>query len=226
MVKDRLDSYGVATNKELGGFLNLVTKLTGSEAGSVNPGALLESRKLYDAEIKMLDEIIAARVDKFNKHKLYIISGNLAVFLLLLLPLFLAFGLSVKASMAELQSLMAKVEKGDFTARGAVLSEDEFSDLTKAVNKTLEGLGVIIGDIRTATTDLKTSSEGLIDISTTLAANSEQMSAKICTVSATVEQISANIEETASSTDEVSHGVDEVQVSRSWLMCCLRPRIY
>lgn len=216
LVKNRLDSNVAAMNKELGGFLDLLTKLT--EAGNVNPNALLESgqraslesRKLYDAEIKMLDDIIAARVDKYNTHKLYIISGNLAVFLLVLLPLFLAFGISVKTSMAELQNLMAKVETGDFTARGKILSEDEFSVLTKAVNKTLDVLSAMIGDIRDATANLKNSSEGLIDISTTLAANSEQMSAKICTVSATVEEISANIEETASSTDEVSHGVDEV----------------
>lgn len=218
LVKNRLDSHVVATNKELDGFLVLLAKVSGAEAGNINPNALLESgqraglesRKLYDAEIKMLDDIIAARVDKYNTHKLYIISGNLAVFLLILLPLFFAFGISIKTSITELQNLMTKVETGDFTARGKVLSEDEFSVLTKAVNKTLDVLSDMIGDIRDATAHLKNSSDGLIDISTTLAANSEQMSAKICTVSATVEEISANIEETASSTDEVSHGVDEV----------------
>lgn len=218
LVKNRLDGHVTAMNKELGGFLDLLVKLTGTEAGNINPNALLESgqraslesRKLYDAEIKMLDDIIAARVDKYNTHKLYIMSGNLAVFLLVLLPLFLAFGISVKTSVSELQNLMAKVETGDFTARGEVFSEDEFSVLTKAVNKTLDVLSAMIGDIRDATINLKNSSEGLIDISTTLAANSEQMSAKFCTVSATVEEISANIEETASSTDEVSHGVDAV----------------
>ncbi|MDT8899728.1 methyl-accepting chemotaxis protein [Anaeroselena agilis] len=110
----------------------------------------------------------------------------------------------------NLQTVMARVATGDFTARAEVGSDDEFGVLMRAVNNTFDGLNAMIGDVRETTLKLKKASVGLIDISTTLAANSEEMSAKICTVSATVEQISANIEETASSTEEVSHGVDAV----------------
>ncbi|HEY3307867.1 MAG TPA: methyl-accepting chemotaxis protein [Desulfuromonadaceae bacterium] len=110
----------------------------------------------------------------------------------------------------NLRNLMTKVETGDFTVRGEICAEDEIGALTQAVNKTLDVLNAMIGDIHNTTSHLKKSSAGLIDISTTLAANSQQMSAKICTVSATVEEISASIEETASSTEEMSHGVDAV----------------
>ncbi|MDR3565037.1 MAG: methyl-accepting chemotaxis protein [Negativicutes bacterium] len=218
IIKERLDSQVATMNKDLSGFLDYFTKLTGAEAGNANPGILLErgqrvsldSRKLYDSEVKMLDDLLTVRMEKYNNHKLYIISGNLAVLLLILLPLFLAFGLSVKTSVSELQVVMAKVETGDFTVRGEIHSQDELGALTKAVNKTLDVLSAMIGDIRETTVQLKSSSSDLVDISTTLAANSQEMSAKICTVSATVEEISANIEETASSTEEVSHGVDAV----------------
>lgn len=111
---------------------------------------------------------------------------------------------------SSLQAVLARVETGDFTVRGEVSSDDEFGALTRAVNKTIDVLNVMIGDVRSATANLKKSSDGLIDISTTLAANSEEMSAKICTVSATVEEISANIEETSSSTDEVNSSVESV----------------
>lgn len=110
----------------------------------------------------------------------------------------------------NLRNLMSKVEEGDFTVRGEIHSEDEIGALTRAVNKTLDMLNMLVGDVRVTTHHLNQSSVGLIDISTTLAANSQEMSAKICTVSAAVEEISAGIEETASSSEEVSHGVDAV----------------
>lgn len=217
-VKVRLENQVISMNKDLNSFLELFTQLTGPNARKVNSTMLLErgqraslgSISLYNAEVKMLDDLLATRLDKYNKHKLYIIAGNLAVFLLIIVPMFLAFGLSIKHSIFELKNLMIRVEAGDFTARGKVYSEDEIGILTGVVNKTLDGLSGMIGDIRDATIGLKKSSTNLIDISTNVAANSEEMSAKICTMSATVEQITANIEETASSTEEVSHSVDAV----------------
>ncbi len=218
LVKDRLDNQVAAMNKELTNYLELVMKISGSDGKSVAPAILLESGQrfnqesiqLYEAEVKMLDDLLTARLDKYNKHKFYIISGNLSILLLVLLPLFLAFGSAMRQSILELKNLMAKVEEGDIRARGTVYSEDEIGVLTRTVNKTLDVLSGMIGDIRDATIDLKNSSADLIDIATNVAANSEEMSAQICTMSATGEQISANIEETASSTEEVSRSVDSV----------------
>lgn len=218
LVRDRLDSQVASTNKELNSFLELFTKLTGPDARSVTPDMLLErgqrlnveSYSLYESEVKMLDDLLTTRLDKYNRHKLYIIAGNLFVLLLIILPLFLAFGAAVRHTVLELKNLMAKVEAGDFRARGRVDSQDEMGALTSAVNKTLDVVSEMIGDIRGATVNLKKSSTNLIDIAASVAANSEEMSAQICTMSSTIEQISSNIEETASSTEEVSHSVDAV----------------
>lgn len=215
VIKDRLSSQVASLNRELQAFLGLFNQLSGSNAGNVKAEMLLEkglqvsleSRALYDAESKMLDDLLAVRLDKYNKHRAYVIAGNTAVLLLIILPLFFAFGLSVKTSILELQDLLAKVELGDFSSRGKICSEDELGALTGAVNKTLDGLSGMIIEILDATANLKKSSANLINISTNVAANSEEMSAKIITMSSTVEQMSANIEETASSTEEVSHSV-------------------
>lgn len=199
-------------------FLSEFMRLTGPEARNVNLKMLAEraqqagqeNRKLYDTEIKMLDQLLAQRLDDYGRHRMLILTGNLAVFLLIIVPLFLAFDISVRHSILNLKKLMNTVETGDFTLRGQKSSEDEIGALTTAVNKTLDGLSTLVSDVRSATITLKTSSNNLIDIATTVAANSQQMNAKICTMSATVQEISASIEETASSTEEVSNSVSGV----------------
>jgi len=207
---------GAATGNLLQTVKDISLKVT--ETGNIGKNQVIinqlketngKNARAYRLYLKQLGDLLGKRVNEAKNHQTNIFA-IVAIVIVIILGIGLLLTRMITRPISELQAIMAGVEKGDFTVRGKIYGDDEIGALTRAINKTLEVLSVMIKDVSQSAMDLKTSSGNLIDASTTVAANNEQMSAKVCNVSATVQEISANIEETASSAQEVGYSTASI----------------
>lgn len=117
-----------------------------------------------------------------------------------------------------------KLANGDFTSRLDISQEDEIGTMSRALGKTVEGLGKMIKDIITGVNTLSSSSTELSAISSQLSGTSEEASGKangvasaaeevstnMNSVSAAMEQSASNVGMVASSTEEMTATVTEI----------------
>ncbi|WAP69822.1 methyl-accepting chemotaxis protein [Jiella pelagia] len=166
------------------------------QAFALSQGAALASRqeaavtlqKIVDLNTQQLDEANQANTD------LYVFARNLVFGILIGSVVFAALAalwiiLSISRGLRNAQQLAETVAGGDLRTTVEVKSNDEISDVLVTLNRMVEKLREVVGDVASA--------------SRNVASGSEEMSA-------TAEQLSQGATEQASSTEEASASMEEM----------------
>jgi methyl-accepting chemotaxis protein len=203
---------GVEKLKEIA---NVFKEITGKEQGYKNYQENGKDMIMVYKHIPSTQWLLCISVDESFAYQplvylRWLFIGVTIVSILLVIAVTFVVARRLTEPLGSLTRQVDLLASGNLTVQADVKGTDEFAKLTQGFNEMVVRLRDHLQKIHNTTADLRSSSNHLIDIATSVAANSQEMSAKVCTVSATVEQISANIEETASSTEEVSHSVDSV----------------
>jgi signal transduction histidine kinase/HAMP domain-containing protein len=109
--------------------------------------AIVSTLALYNEELNVIEQLIDLRITRFSRDR-NIVTGFTISVLLLMCYLFLAFDMSVRKGVYQLNTLMDSVAKGDLSARGAIHSQDEMGSLTRSINSMLQSLETMYEQVR------------------------------------------------------------------------------
>lgn len=109
--------------------------------------ALATTLTLFDKELSEIERLIDVRIAGYTRYRNTITAFTVGI-LLLVCYLFLAFDMSVRKKVYDLNSVMDSVAKGDLGMRGKVNSQDEMGALTQAVNNMLGSLETMYEEVR------------------------------------------------------------------------------
>ncbi len=109
--------------------------------------AIAATLALYNDELNAIEQLIDQRVARYSRDR-NIVAGFTVGVLLLVCYLFLAFDMSVRKGVYQLNTLMDSAAKGDLAARGAVQSRDELGSLTRSINSMLQSLETMYEEVR------------------------------------------------------------------------------
>jgi len=127
--------------------------------------------------------------------------------------IFVAIFLSRRVSDATNAVLMKAeaIAAGDLTGDDvAARSDDEISDLTKAMNKMNGKLKQMIQDIAENAQHVATASEEFSSVSQQITANSQETSAQVNVVSNATQQVSQNLQTVATGAEEMGASIKEI----------------
>jgi len=127
--------------------------------------------------------------------------------------IFVAIFLSRRISGATNAVLMKAeaIAAGDLTGDDvAARSDDEISDLTKAMNKMNGKLKQMIQDIAENAQHVATASEEFSSVSQQITANSQETSAQVNVVSNATQQVSQNLQTVATGAEEMGASIKEI----------------
>lgn len=114
---------------------------------SAGKQAIAATLALYAEELNAVEKLIDQRVARYS-HGRNIVAGFTVGVLLLVCYLFLAFDMSVRKGVYQLNTLMDSVGKGDLAVRGAIHSRDELGSLTRSINTMLQSLEAMYEEVR------------------------------------------------------------------------------
>ncbi|WP_409524186.1 methyl-accepting chemotaxis protein [Nitrincola sp. MINF-07-Sa-05] len=142
-------------------------------------------------------------------------SSSQAIFALVLVSVIVAAGVilmllmigySVKTTLSQTIKDLGRVRDGDLTVRLAVNSKrnDEFDALCHSVNEMSDGLGAVIGDVVTISSDVDQRVSELNSELDNIAASNRSLSQQTNSLAASTEEISATISTISDTTAELS----------------------
>lgn len=109
--------------------------------------AIASTLALYDEELNAIERLIDLRVARYSRDR-NIVTGFTIGVLLLVCYLFLAFDMTVRKGVYQLNNLMGSAAKGDLAARGVIHSRDEMGSLTQSINNMLQSLETMYEEVR------------------------------------------------------------------------------
>jgi signal transduction histidine kinase len=109
--------------------------------------AIQNTWALYREELDVIDGLLALRIDKYSRDRnaVLIFTGGI---LLIVCYLFLAFDMSVRKGVYQLNGLMESAGKGELNVRGDIYSRDEMGSLTHSINSMLDSLQKMYEEVR------------------------------------------------------------------------------
>ncbi|BCL62154.1 hypothetical protein DGMP_28470 [Desulfomarina profundi] len=140
-----------------------------------------------------------------------IVGVGLGVFLSMIISFFLTS--SVKKPIIQCASFADKLAEGDFTIKIGMDRKDEAGQLAASMDRIVENVGSMIGDITTGVETLASSATELTTISEQMASGAEQTTARAETVATAAEEMSANMNTVAAATEEAVTNVSIVATS-------------
>ncbi|MCK5342833.1 MAG: methyl-accepting chemotaxis protein, partial [Candidatus Heimdallarchaeota archaeon] len=188
---------------------------------------------MLDIELKLADDFgiaveshrTAARVSMF----LFIILVAVLIIVLVIFSIYVI--LKVTRPIIAIKSVVGKVAEGDLTASfngssgvNSKVQNDELGDLTLSFIDMTKNLKEVITSIIVGSTELSSSSSGLLDVSAkmtseaslstekaeTVAAAAEELNANSTSVAAGMEQSSTNLNGVASAAEEMSATITQI----------------
>jgi methyl-accepting chemotaxis protein len=220
----RLQTLSTEAIEALTGFLEMInTRMLDSEniqleSGQVFGGgttAIDKVFKLYDAMLPTTDEILQQRIEQAQ------IDTNIslltvAVVLLLVGYLFIAFYLAIMRTINALHGATTRLADGDLSVRIEKLSRDELSSVVDGFNTMAESFGTLVGKVLDSTTQLTTAAEQMTAITgeTTLGVSrqrseTEQVATAINEMSATVQEVAGNASAAAEASEHANQAAQD-----------------
>jgi len=156
VVKGQLDDLNDPANDPVTIFIwNFEQKVVGPQ-GQPIPQQLLESdgdqaikrvASLYGRELAAIGQLLDLRMSHYTRDR-NMVTGFTVGVLFLVCCLFLAFDMSVRKGIYQLNTLMDLAAKGNLGARGDIYSRDELGSLTSSINSMLDSLEMMYEEVR------------------------------------------------------------------------------
>jgi methyl-accepting chemotaxis protein len=102
------------------------------------------------------------------------------------------------------------VGKGDLTTKTKIISNDEFGEIGKSIDQTIDNLHGVMTEIKGGTDTVASSATELSATSTQIAASAEEMTAQSATVATATEQATSNVGSISSAAEEMSSSANTV----------------
>ena len=148
--------------------------------------------------------------DKMAKYTKEVAIVFLAVVLLFSITVGIYLTLSINSVLKTVVGTVAKIERGDMTARSGLVRGDEFGILSKSIDSLATRLQTIMRNLHTDSQSLAGASEELSSISRQLAVNAEEVASKATVVASATNKVSANINNIANTAEASSVSASNV----------------
>jgi methyl-accepting chemotaxis protein len=112
---------------------------------------------------------------------------------------------SIAKAIQEVQQVLAKVAKGDFTEKSKVRSYDELGKMAKSLNITIDQLSEVLHKVQRSSINVSNASEEISGGNQDLSQRTQEQASSLEEVSATIQQITASIQEVAASSDNTDN---------------------
>ena len=141
---------------------NFEQKMTSPQGQSI-PQQLIDSAgdqaiksvmALYRGELAAVEQLLEQRMERRTRER-NMATGFTVGILLLVCFLFLAFDMSVRKGLYQLNTLMDSVSRGNLGVRGEVYSKDEMGSLTDNINSMLDSLELMVEEVHQSRDRLK-----------------------------------------------------------------------
>ncbi len=167
------------------------------------------SNAMAGAATKQLEQTAAANVQVARSARTRLVVGAVTgVFLSVVLSLLLTS--AVKNPIIGCASFADDLATGDFTRKIGLDQKDEAGQLGAAMDRIVDNVGGMIGNITTGIETLASSATELSAISEQVASGAEQTTARAETVATAAEEMSANMNTVAAATEEAVTNVSIV----------------
>lgn len=167
------------------------------------------SAKLYDVEAKIIDRLIATRIEG-KTPKLYRASIIAVICLVIIGYLLNGFYLSVVQAITSLGEVSKRLAEGDLTARVRLETRDELSSLCGSFNAIAEAFEKLIQGVKDNVSSLASASEELSAASSQMQMSAEEMMALSASTAVVTEDVDSRIKTVAAAIEESSSNIKEV----------------
>ncbi|MFI5896035.1 methyl-accepting chemotaxis protein [Actinoplanes sp. NPDC051513] len=151
----------------------------------------------------------ASAEDRYQ-HTKWLVSGLLAVALLLGLALAAAIARLIVRPLSRCVAALQRIADGDLTARVEVSSADEVGQMATALNATTDSMAGMVGRIHTSSDLLAEASDELSAVSSQLSASAEETSVQVGAVSDSAELVSEGVRAVAAGAGEMGVSIREI----------------
>jgi len=141
-------------------------------------------------------ELTVAADEIFKKSAI----GYGVLLLIISLIVFLISG-SIAKAITEVQEVLAKVAKGNFTEKSKVKSYDELGKMANSLNITIEQLSDVLYKVQRSSINVSNASEEISSGNQDLSQRTQEQASSLEEVSATIEEITASIQEVAANSE-------------------------
>lgn len=193
-----------ASSKE---YLAFVRKnFTTSDAITVTPEQAAQAAAatidaawaLVEKNRSLLESLLSERADKaiFNRN---LISGLLALGILLSLYLYVGMYLGIKQGMENAATAVRAIASGDLSTVSRIDSKDEFADLLAGLDRANQSLVKMIGAVRQNAEGVATASAEIAQGNNDLSARTEQQASALEETAASMEELGSTVKQNADS---------------------------
>jgi methyl-accepting chemotaxis protein len=154
--------------------------------------------RLFDSSINMLDNLLEARIDGFNKN-LYITLSIVIFFIALSLWFIIVLVNSMNSSVQTSLLISSRLASGELNITGNSSGRDELGSIVKSMVFFSVKIREAVRKIFTASEDLRYTSDMLSHTMTEFHENAREQAATVEEISSTIEEISASMDSMADS---------------------------
>ncbi|NDW05584.1 methyl-accepting chemotaxis protein [Jiella pacifica] len=205
--KPMVDAFTAAFDKYMvdhGEILRLALLNQNEQAFAMSTGAGRASRQEAAAALAKIVAFNNQQLDEANQANtdLYMFARNLVFGILIGSVVFAALAalwiiLSISRGLRNAQQLAETVAGGDLRTMAAVKSNDEISDVLVTLNRMVEKLREVVGDVASASRNVASGSEEMSATAEQLSQGATEQASSTEEVSASMEQMAANIKQSA-----------------------------
>ncbi|WP_053373171.1 methyl-accepting chemotaxis protein [Paenibacillus sp. FJAT-27812] len=206
-LEEERDKFTGLVNKEL---LNAAAlELPASEYFQIATAFIQNNSELYHLELTLLDGLIKNRVDAYeNKAMIF----NIAVMIgfIILLYIFIGFYISVKKSIAYINTSLIQVSQGDLTNRLVPYTKDEVGDIVKPINTVINEFRNMISASKATSSKVSLSSSELTKAITQSVAEMDNINSKMVELSSGTQTQFINSEESSTAMNEIAINIQRI----------------
>jgi methyl-accepting chemotaxis protein len=193
-----------ASSKEYLGFVR--KNFTTSDAITVTPEQAAQAAAatidaawaLVEKNRSLLESLLSERADKAISSR-NLISGLLALGILLSLYLYVGMYLGIKQGMESAASAVRAIAAGDLSTVSHTHSNDEFADLLADLDRANQSLVKMIGAVRQNAEGVATASAEIAHGNNDLSARTEQQASALEETAASMEELGSTVKQNAES---------------------------
>jgi len=177
------------------------------------------SEKVADAsEVLVTEASTKAQEDATAKSRLAILVSAIAFLVGGVLGMVLSR--AIIRPLSEINRIAEAVSNGDLNVKSTVVSKDDMGQLASAINKMVDNLNVMIGNVMrsasqvaSAADEMKASSQSMTKGAQTQASAAEETSSSMEEMAASIQTVSQNADDLASNADETSSTINQMVAS-------------
>ncbi|CAH1215842.1 hypothetical protein PAECIP111893_04040 [Paenibacillus plantiphilus] len=183
-----------------------------SEYYQISTAFIENNSELYQLELTLLDGLIKNRVDGYEDKALIF---NIAVIIgfIILLYIFIGFYISVKKSIAYINTSLIQVSQGDLTNRLVPYTKDEVGDIVQPINTVISEFRNMISASKVTSSKVSVSSSALTEAITQSVEEMDHINNEMVELRSGTQTQYINSEESSTAMNEIANHIQHIAES-------------